>query len=143
MEVIGVDEVADSIKLANDNARLNSIKNAKFTTQRVDQLLLNEDFQEFRYRMHSDLNSRYQTDNHHFDTIIVDPARPGLEGKVCRRLQKYFEAETVIYISCNPVTQKADLQRLSTKYDIVAIQAFDLFPQTFHVESVAILRLKS
>ena len=111
----------------------------QFITARVAEFLTDKDYLEYDYYKHSDLSTRFKTDKEHWDTIIVDPARPGLEGKVCRRLQKYFAAERIIYISCNPVTQKQDLERLLKSYRVVAARGFDLFPQTYHLENVVIL----
>jgi 23S rRNA (uracil1939-C5)-methyltransferase len=139
--VVGADEVADSIDLARQNLQLNNVVNTEFVTARVADFLHDPRFQEYSYWKQSDPSSRYRNDNKHFDTIIVDPARPGLEPKVCRRLQKYFAAEQLIYISCNPNTQFLDLQLLPD-YRIKSIRAFDLFPQTLHVENVVILERK-
>jgi 23S rRNA (uracil1939-C5)-methyltransferase len=45
----------------------------------------------------------------------------------------------LIYVSCDPATLARDLHRLSATYDVMAVRAFDLFPQTAHVETVAVL----
>lgn len=137
--LIGVEEVANSIELANRNAKLNGITNAEFFNEKVANFLHRPEFVKYSYYKQSEPLSRYKTENVHFDTIIVDPARAGLERKVTRRLQKYFDAEKIVYISCNPVTQLTDLQDLSEKYEIKSIKAFDLFPQTYHMENVVVL----
>ena len=49
----------------------------------------------------------------------------------------------IIYISCNPATQARDLKKLKGKYNLVKIQPVDLFPQTYHIESVALLELNN
>ena len=45
----------------------------------------------------------------------------------------------VVYISCDPATLARDLHRLSVNYGLAAVRSFDLFPQTAHVETVAVL----
>lgn len=136
----GVEVVAESIDLARRNAEINQIENADFIVDRVSAALHRQDLIEYSYYKHSDLSTRYRTDNPHIDTVVVDPARPGLEGKVCRRLQKYFNTDQIIYISCNPISQLIDLQNLTDTYQIKAMRGFDLFPHTYHLENVAILK---
>jgi 23S rRNA (uracil1939-C5)-methyltransferase len=51
-------------------------------------------------------------------------------------------APVVVYVSCNPATQARDLQLLSVKYRVTAIQPVDMFPHTHHIENVVQLRLK-
>jgi 23S rRNA (uracil1939-C5)-methyltransferase len=72
------------------------------------------------------------------DTIIFDPPRKGLDEKTIDLLLEN-KLEKIIYISCNPATLARDLKRLKAKYQLVEIQPVDLFPQTYHIESVAFL----
>lgn len=72
------------------------------------------------------------------DVLIVDPPRAGLGPDVCTALCELGPAR-VIYISCNAVTQMIDLEALASQYRVVAARGFDLFPQTFHCEQVAVL----
>jgi 23S rRNA (uracil1939-C5)-methyltransferase len=53
-----------------------------------------------------------------------------------------MEAPIVVYVSCNPATQARDLQLLSEKYDVAAIQTVDMFPHTHHIETVVRLNLR-
>jgi 23S rRNA (uracil1939-C5)-methyltransferase len=53
-----------------------------------------------------------------------------------------LDAPRIVYVSCNPATQARDLELLSVKYDIIKIQPVDMFPQTTHIENVALLELK-
>lgn len=137
--VLGVEEVSESIDLAKRNAEINQISNVEFVAQDVKDFLRNDKYSEFDYGSRSNLETKFETGNKHYDTVIADPPRSGMQGKVCRRISKYFSPERIIYISCNPITQKEDLVRLSGNYSIVDMRAFDLFPQTNHVENVIIL----
>ncbi len=53
-----------------------------------------------------------------------------------------MKANRIVYVSCNPATQARDLEMLAELYDVVKIQPVDMFPQTYHVESVALLTLR-
>ncbi|MCG8453522.1 MAG: TRAM domain-containing protein [Spirochaetales bacterium] len=76
------------------------------------------------------------------DFVVVDPPRAGLSAPVRRALITMAPAR-MTYVSCNPVTQARDLKDLrQAGYEIEAYQAFDLYPQTPHVETVARLVLK-
>jgi 23S rRNA (uracil1939-C5)-methyltransferase len=70
--------------------------------------------------------------------VIVNPPRAGLHWDVTLRLT----AEPVprlVYVSCDPATLARDLHRLNVNYQVTAVRAFDLFPQTAHVETVVVL----
>ena len=70
--------------------------------------------------------------------VIVNPPRGGLHWDVALRLTSEPVAK-LVYISCDPATLARDLGRLNVNYEVKAIRAFDLFPQTAHVETVAVL----
>ena len=53
-----------------------------------------------------------------------------------------ISAGRIIYVSCNPATQARDLNLLSEKYQISAVQPVDMFPHTLHIENVTALFLK-
>jgi 23S rRNA (uracil1939-C5)-methyltransferase len=71
-----------------------------------------------------------------FDTIFLDPPRLGLDSTVIKELLR-LNPSKIVHVSCNPTTLGRDLQKLSAKYTINKITAFDLFPYTYHVECVA------
>jgi 23S rRNA (uracil1939-C5)-methyltransferase len=74
------------------------------------------------------------------ELVIVDPPRAGLGAEVCDLLGKMGAAK-MVYVSCDPETLSRDLKRLlEFGYRVEALHMVDLFPQTFHVETVAILR---
>jgi 23S rRNA (uracil1939-C5)-methyltransferase len=70
--------------------------------------------------------------------VVVNPPRGGLHWDVSLRLTSE-PVSKLVYISCDPATLARDLARLNVNYQLVAVRAFDLFPQTAHVETVAVL----
>ena len=70
--------------------------------------------------------------------VVVNPPRAGLHWDVSLRLTSEPVAK-LVYISCDPATLARDLARLNVNYVVKAVRAFDLFPQTAHVEIVAVL----
>jgi 23S rRNA (uracil1939-C5)-methyltransferase len=73
------------------------------------------------------------------DVLVLDPPRAGAGGKVMRKIGR-AGARRVIYVSCNPTTLAPDLRELLPfGYHVVEVQPFDLFPQTYHVETIAVL----
>lgn len=73
-------------------------------------------------------------------TIIVDPPRAGLHEDVVNKLLE-TQPERIIYLSCNPVTQARDIERLSTKYKIKYHRGYNFFPRTPHIEHLVVLDL--
>ena len=76
-----------------------------------------------------------------FSTVFVDPPRKGLDEKFINTLLE-LAPEKVVYVSCEPETLARDIALLSVKYEITKVQPVDMFPMTFHVETVVNLRLK-
>ena len=73
------------------------------------------------------------------DLVIVDPPRTGLGDEVCSLLARVAPRE-IVYVSCDPATLSRDLNALiQSGYYFKSIHLVDLFPQTFHMESVAVL----
>jgi 23S rRNA (uracil1939-C5)-methyltransferase len=74
------------------------------------------------------------------DLILVDPPRAGLGKEICGLLGKVAAAE-IVYVSCDPATLARDLQSLlPSGYSAQSIHLVDLFPQTFHMETVTTLK---
>jgi 23S rRNA (uracil1939-C5)-methyltransferase len=74
------------------------------------------------------------------DLVILNPPRAGVDARVAETLEaNASNIHALIYVSCNPATLARDLSRLPS-YGIVAVRAFDMFPQTAHVETVCELR---
>ena len=74
------------------------------------------------------------------DLVILNPPRAGVDARVTATLEsEAHRLRGVVYISCNPATLARDLARLPS-YRIESLHAFDMFPQTAHVETVCELR---
>jgi 23S rRNA (uracil1939-C5)-methyltransferase len=74
------------------------------------------------------------------DLIVVDPPRTGL-GAETTALLAQVEAPTMVYVSCDPATLARDLRALlANGYQIESLTLADLFPQTFHLETLVHLR---
>ncbi len=74
-------------------------------------------------------------------TIVVDPPRAGLHQAVVDRLLETMPPR-IVYLSCNPVTQARDIERLAEKYGVRAHQGYNFFPRTPHIEHLVILDRK-
>ncbi len=121
-KVIGIESVEKAIIDARQNAELNNIKNLEF----------------FAGDMLKILTTEFISNNGKPDIIITDPPRAGMHEKVVKQIL-FTEPEKIIYVSCNPATQARDIALLSEKYDVVKSQPVDMFPQTHHVENIALL----
>ncbi len=119
--VLGVDISKKAVSLARANAKKNLIENVKFICSPVASFL----------RRNSRQNSK-------FDVVVLDPPREGARD-IFEDLLKQLP-ERLIYVSCNPSTLARDLKTLTEKeYRLDKIRPFDMFPQTFHIESVVLL----
>ena len=74
--------------------------------------------------------------------VIFDPPRAGLHDKVVARVLEVLP-EKVVYLSCNPSTQARDLARLQEKYEIQFFEAYNFFPRTPHIETLAVLKIRT
>ncbi len=120
-DVVGVDVNARSVSLANKSAEANSITNAVFDAS-PSELFIEE--------------AVGRGDK--FDLIILDPPREGAKG-VLKGISK-LSPERIIYVSCDPPTLARDLKILTELgYRTLKIRPFDMFPQTYHIESVALV----
>ena len=104
------------------NAKTNGIKNIKF--------------------VEGDLLHNLGTIDKKADLIVIDPPRSGMHPKVCKFLST-SNSQKIIYVSCNPTTMARDLEILANSYTVREIQPVDMFPHTYHIESVAYLVKKS
>lgn len=117
-EVVGIEVVSDAIEDANYNKKINNINNVSFICDKVEN------------RIDSFKN---------IDLVIVDPPRSGLDKKSIANIMTIAPKE-IIYISCDPTTLTRDLKELRGKYDISNVSIADMFPNTYHCESITVLK---
>ncbi|MDL1967954.1 MAG: 23S rRNA (uracil(1939)-C(5))-methyltransferase RlmD [Deltaproteobacteria bacterium] len=70
------------------------------------------------------------------DVMIIDPPRTGMHKNVVKQILDMAPAK-IIYVSCNPATMARDLGMIKDNYKILEVQPLDMFPHTYHIESVA------
>jgi 23S rRNA (uracil1939-C5)-methyltransferase len=88
------------------------------------------------------LNSMMNAVEGRIDRLVVDPPRGGMDQKALAQLVA-LRTPVMAYVSCNPTTMARDLQTaLDAGYVIEKVTPVDMFPQTYHVECVAKLRLQ-
>jgi 23S rRNA (uracil1939-C5)-methyltransferase len=121
-EVWGVESVEEAVADAIANARRNGVTNASFFAGDV------------RTAMRPLLERAGRP-----EVVVVDPPRAGLSGKILRRLLE-TEAQRIVYISCNPTTLAPNARQLADAgYRLAEVRPVDMFPQTPHIEAVALL----
>jgi 23S rRNA (uracil1939-C5)-methyltransferase len=121
-EVWGLEIVEQAVADAIANARLNEITNARFFAGDV-RLALRELIQKAGRP----------------DVLVVDPPRAGLSQKVVRRIVE-AAPRRVVYVSCNPTTLAPNAAQLvAAGYQLRRVRPVDMFPQTPHIECVAVL----
>jgi len=138
-QVAGIELSADSIRFATHNAALNGLAH-KVSFRAGDAAQIFGAVGDFPPAL---------------TALVVDPPRKGCDEAFVRQLLA-FRAQTVVYVSCNVHTQARDVGQIVSwsaeeveegkaggKYVLESLRGFDLFPQTAHVESVAVLRLVS
>ena len=121
-KVVGIEYIEEAIAGAKENAEYNNIDNVEFFAGDIVKVLTPE----------------FVNSNGQPDIIITDPPRAGMHEKVVKQIL-VIEPEKIVYVSCNPSTQARDISLLSEKYDVLKSQSVDMFPQTHHVENVALL----
>lgn len=128
---LGVDVAGDSIVSARENAKANNLPNTGFAA--ADAAVL---FKDVPYPPDQTL-------------LVIDPPRKGCSEDFLQQLLA-FKPRRVVYVSCNVHTQARDVavmvqgdEKQNVRYEIESIRGFDFFPQTGHVEGVAILNRTS
>lgn len=74
------------------------------------------------------------------DVVVADPPRAGMGPDVCRELLR-LHPRRLVYVSCNALTQLEDARVLAEGYRITALRGYDMFPQTPHMEALAVFEL--
>ena len=122
-EVWGVELIEEAVADAIQNAKLNGVDNTSFFAGDV------------RLVMRELLDKSGSP-----DVVVVDPPRAGLSQKVVRRIIE-AEAQRIVYVSCNPTTLAPNARQLVDDggYELRTVRPVDMFPQTPHIECVALL----
>ncbi len=124
-KVLGIELVDVAVENAKFNASENKVENVSFIKGDMKDVFTQEMVNEFGAP----------------DVLITDPPRAGMHPDVVARLCE-LKVPRMVYVSCDSSTMARDLKILSEVYDVIEVQPVDMFPQTYHVEAVAKLRLK-
>lgn len=118
-KVIGIEINEKAVMDAKENAKINDIENCEFYVGNLDYGLKEK-----------------------ADIIVVDPPRKGLSEKTIKDTLN-INPEEIIYVSCDPMTLARDINSLKENYIVEEIIPLDLFPHTYHVESITKLKRKN
>ena len=121
-QVIGIESVQEAINAAKEHAELNGLSNCTFYCGDMKDIF----------------NDEFLANHPKADVLITDPPRDGMHQKVVEQILK-LAPEKIVYVSCNSATQARDLALMKDQYRLVKILPVDMFPQTHHVENIALL----
>jgi len=124
--VVGIEYISEAVEDAVRNSELNGIRNTKFFSGDIKQILTRE----------------FIFENGSPDIIITDPPRAGMHEDIIDVINDTLP-EKIVYVSCNPSTQARDLALLSDNYSVAKVQPVDMFPHTHHVENILLLIRKT
>ena len=120
-EVVAVESHRQSVDSGKRSAQFNGIANVRWVCAHVPAAV-----------------ERFAKQRERFSKIILDPPRAGAKG--IERSLASLGAEKILYVSCNPATLARDLSALTRHgYRLTFVQPIDLFPHTFHVETLAVM----
>ena len=119
-KVIGVEIIEEAVEAAKENAQLNGLHNCEFIAG--DVLKVIDSIEEKP------------------DYIVLDPPRDGINPKALEKIIRY-NVPQMVYISCKPTSLARDLEVLQARgYEVQKVCCVDMFPSTFHVESVVLMQ---
>ena len=127
-QIIGVDEAESSIRDARQNAPLNRTRNTHFHCESAERFM-----------------DELPTDGEDY-VVVLDPPRAGCDARILQKILR-LSPRKIVYVSCDPSTLARDLKILCalnnpTRYAISKIQPIDMFAQSAHLETVALLEKK-
>jgi 23S rRNA (uracil1939-C5)-methyltransferase len=121
-EVIGVEISGAAVGCAARNAENLGITNARFHRGDVEAVL-----------------TRLADEGARFDTVLIDPPRVGCTAGTLAAIDR-LRPERIVYVSCNPATQARGIRRpIDAGFSLDTLQPIDMFPQTQHIEVIALL----
>jgi 23S rRNA (uracil1939-C5)-methyltransferase len=115
-EVIGLELVESAVADARRNGLRNGVENCRFMAGDIRDTLARVDVPP--------------------EVMIIDPPRAGMHQDVVAQVLA-MAPERIVYVSCNPATLARDIALLKEAYQVIEVQPVDMFPHTFHIESVA------
>ena len=114
-EIIGLEMAPSAVADAENNCRHNQVENCRFIL--------------------GDIRETLPAISKRPEVLVIDPPRAGMHPDVVKQVLA-MSAERIVYVSCNPTTLARDLILLKEDYQIEEVQPVDLFPHTYHIESV-------
>ena len=124
-QVIGIEIVEEAIKNAKENAKINKIDNVEFICSDASAYV-----------------EKLQKEGNHPDIVVIDPPRKGCDNTTITNIVE-MKPNRIVYVSCNPATLARDLQKFDQySYKCTVVQPIDMFPSTYHVETVVLLSHK-
>ncbi len=114
-KVVGFEVVDSAVQDAIRNCEKNKIFNCQFVAGNVEK----------------NLKSRRETP----EVVVTDPPRSGMHPDTVKAIY-HAAPERIVYVSCNPTTMARDVAMLKDRYQVVEVQPVDMFPHTYHIESV-------
>ena len=114
--VIGMEIAESAVNDAVNNCRINGISNCRFIL--------------------GDIRTALAEPVAAADVMVIDPPRAGMHKDVVRQILE-AAPERIVYVSCNPATMARDFGLLKERYRVLEVQPVDMFPHTYHIESVA------
>ena len=114
--VTGIEIVKSAVQDSIKNCSINSIHNCRFIC--------------------GDIRDNLSTLTDSPDVMIINPPRAGIHKDIIPLILA-LSPKKIIYISCNPPTLARDIRLLSGDYELIEVQPFDMFPHTYHIESIA------
>lgn len=119
--VVGFEMSGPAVASARWTAMVSSVSNAEFRQGRSEVLI------------------RHLPEDRRPDAVVLDPPRAGCNPLLLREIMRR-EVPHIVYVSCDPGTLARDVKLLSAQYSLASTRVIDMFPQTYHIESVSVLK---
>ena len=136
---VGIEVNDRAVEEATENAHRNGITNCKFVAASAEAIFKSNDAVEVTHtstgETRSELVREFPRDT---TAVVIDPPRKGCSVEFLAQLNE-FSPQRVVYMSCDPATQARDARIIADAgYDLVSVKPIDLFPQTRHIECLAV-----
>ena len=115
-QIIGIEQVESAVRNAERNCRINQVSNCRF--------------------IQGDIKDKLPLLTEKPQVVVIDPPRAGMHKDVIQQVLS-LAPERIVYVSCNPASLARDAAILAEAYDLLEAQPVDMFPHTYHIETVA------